>query len=388
MFSRDARSAVVSLLCSPGKLMAKLVSSQQFVALLLSVLFCVSGKGQSLDKNLEVRLATDNIVVAGARSAGSLLLSNATSDSAAVQVDWSLNLNSGFVDSEVPNSVLGFDHAAHSARSSITIDGKPYGDALVTDGDDLTSFESPWTNGHQEAILDIELDEARTITAMEWFAADANWIWMVDVSSSVDGNAYQPVPELQQFEMHKKWQTHPFPLAKAFLAKHMRFRFYRNDGVMNIVRLPKSVKIYDGADNDRFELPQAGAIIAKGQSTASFDGNTSKSIAMNLAKPIAAGAYLLSWKASMGSKETVGWAHLFVKPGIKYAKNRLAASELIHPMLSSPSLCRSAVLVGFVSKMASGTCPRIDQIIMPMMVLLGLGTSTKTKSTRHTKSST
>src|SRR5690606_13438195 len=140
-----------------------------------------------------------------------------------------IQLNSAFVDTPPPDPVLGYDHAV-GAKSSVVIDGKEYGDALLTDGDPYTSFESPWTAGHKEAIVTIDLGKVRTIRGLKWLAADANWIWKVDVEVSEDGNGYAPVPSLQGFDMHKKWGPNTFPLSGPFDARFLRLRFTNPGG--------------------------------------------------------------------------------------------------------------------------------------------------------------
>jgi len=51
---------------------------------------------------------------------------------------------------------------------------------------------------------------------MGWRSGDANWLWKVDVFSSLDGKEYAPVPALQGVNMHQKWGDQFFPAFKPF----------------------------------------------------------------------------------------------------------------------------------------------------------------------------
>jgi hypothetical protein len=37
-------------------------------------------------------------------------------------------------------------------------------------------------------------------------ASDANWAWKVDVAASSDGKTYKDVPDLQNIDLHGKWE--------------------------------------------------------------------------------------------------------------------------------------------------------------------------------------
>lgn len=242
----------------------------------------------------------------------SLRLKNASRQSVSAKLTYALQLNPTLAETKQPHTTLGYDHAV-GAKSTVQIDGKDYGDARVTDGDPFTSFESPWTKGHREAIVVIELKHVRKIKAMHWLAADANWIWHVDVQHSLDGESYQPIESLQAFDMHKKWGPQTFPLAKPVDARFLRLRFFIPGKTMNIVRLPKSIEVFDGLENDVVAAPVAGRQIDAGVLDLKLDSMETRTVPIVSKNGLPAGSYLLTWSLDI-NPQSKQWAEIFVKP--------------------------------------------------------------------------
>ncbi|QDT11575.1 hypothetical protein [Planctomycetes bacterium K23_9] len=281
-----------------------------FALVLMMMPFAVgeSAVGQSVRVSLE----TPNVLEANDDPSATLRFENVSDQAMSAAVSYTLQLNSSLVEMTKPHPTLGYDHAI-GAKSTVRIDDKDYGDALLTDGNPFTAFESPWTKGHREAVVLIELTQTRDINVMRWQAADANWIWQVDVESSIDGESYWPIESLQAFSMHKKWGQQVFPLPAPVKARFLRLRFYNADGPMNIVRLPKSIEIFDGPQNDVVKMPVAGKRIDSGQLEIALKPGQIRSLPIALKQPLSPGAYLLTWTLSTDPSQS-GWSEIFVKP--------------------------------------------------------------------------
>jgi hypothetical protein len=276
--------------------------------------------GQS-QQAIQIRSTGSDVLQSNTNLIATLQLQNNAAAPIDANLEWTLRLNSDLYDTLPPDSELGLDHAVN-ASSSISVDGKEYGDALLTDNDPYTAFETPWTNGLNEGTLVIELDRPREIRQMQWMAGDANWIWKTDVSSSSDGIKYDPIVSLQGFDLNKKWGQNSFPLSQPVTAKFLRFRLYRDNGdKMNVLRLPSSIHIFDGSDNDTITPPNTGAQIASGKITTSIASKQSANLEIKTDKPLAPGCYLLSWQTASSSKPQIGWSQLLVKPTDSVDKN-------------------------------------------------------------------
>ncbi len=293
-----------------------MVAFTRTACIVLQLATCLAIRAQD-----RTQLISSYVLSANTHDIGTLKLAFPNAVRKEANVHWSLHLNSQFSDVEVPDPVFGIDHAAGKASSTISIDGKDFGDAKVTDNDAFSSFESPWTQGYQQAQVEIDLKEVRNIKAMRWLAADANWIWKVDVSFSTNGNEFISLPLLQAFDMHKKWNLHEFPIEKPFDARFIRFRFYNPDGVMNVMRLPKTIEVYDGVENDRIEPPKTVEVLQKGNISVTLDAEGQGSTTLASTNKLAPGAYLLTWNATVDGKRVTNWEHLFVRPTDSVDKN-------------------------------------------------------------------
>ncbi len=257
------------------------------------------------------------------------------------QTTFSVYLNSNFETAEAIDPKLGYDLAV-GAPSKIMIDGTDCGDSLVTDGDDLSSFESPWTNGHREAVLTIDLQSTCTIQAMRWIASDANWIWNADVDFSLDGAYYQPISSLQEFDMHKRWSVNDFPLAIPLQARWLRFRLYNPNGTMNIVRLPKSIQIFDGAENDSIRLPAFGPLLQQGIIATDVDSDSiNKELRL---ESLGSGSYIATWKTFNEPSTKLHWKHVWVPPRDQVDKDKTRRFGINS---SDPKLAKSMSDCGF-----------------------------------------
>ncbi len=121
-----------------------------------------------------------------------------------VNVRWSLQANPTFADPAIPDPVQGYDHAV-GCRSTWSVDGVDKGPSAVCDGDDFSNDETPWGKGYTEALVNIDLGQARRVTALRWNAGDANWVFKADLAASTDHTHWQPVEGAQGVVMQGRW---------------------------------------------------------------------------------------------------------------------------------------------------------------------------------------
>jgi hypothetical protein len=283
---------------------------------LISLVFlCCAGQCAMARANdaILVDMASSPIALAGDMNLAILRVENVTDQRVECTLSHVLSLNSSLAEAEPLHPTLGLDHGA-GAKSTIQIDGQDFGDALLTDGDEFTSFESPWVNGYREAVVTIELDQTRQIRNLRWLAADANWIWNATAEFSVDGQVYQTLDSLQSFDMHKKWGLQEFPLREPITFRYLRLRLFNPAGTMNIVRLPKSIQLFDGAENDVVHRPSVGPEVNSGEMKLTLEPMEVRSVPVVSKQPLSAGSYLLSWVVDTNRQSSQRWASIFVKP--------------------------------------------------------------------------
>jgi hypothetical protein len=261
----------------------------------------------------DLRRTSNAVLNAGNSTLATFSGENKTKNPIDVKIDWWLQLNDNMIDELPPHRMLGFDHAI-GATSKVTVDGRDYGDSRMTDGSEYTSFETPWGKGYRETIVDVDLGQVRSIRSLQWLAADANWIWFTDLSTSVDGIVFNPVQSVQHFEMHKKWGQNSFPWPKAIDARYLRFRFYNDNETTNLVRLPSALMVFDGIENDDVTFPVAEKALASGSTSSRIAAKDMAMITLTCAEPLKPGSYLLSWIESSGNTRHKWWQQILVKP--------------------------------------------------------------------------
>ena len=239
------------------------------VLLIVAILAATVAPAARAAADVTVAHPGEQVLEPGKPLALDLAAENKGAAPAAVSARFTLQANPTYADPPVPDPVLGIDHAA-GAASTVTVDGAAKGDALLCDGDDHSAFEIPWSNGVKEVVATIDLGKPIDVTAVRWTAGDANWIFKCDVLVSTDGAAYSPVEGGQGVDLHAKWGgPHAFPWARPVAARYLRLRFHNDGKPSNAVRLPPTVKIYDGIGNDAVAVPQVGPVVASGEAQAS-----------------------------------------------------------------------------------------------------------------------
>jgi len=255
----------------------------------------------------------DTVLDAGAPTLATFVAENTTTAAVELKVDWSLQLNGRMIEALPPDPTLGYDHAV-GVKTKVTVDGRDYGDSRLTDDSEYTAFETPWAKGYREAIVDVDLDHPRLIRSLQWQAADANWIWFTDLSTSIDGTTFTPVKSVQHFEMHKKWGRNSFPLPTVIDARYLRFRFYKDNETTNVIRLPSTLLVFDGIENDHVTIPTPGQTLATGTASCSIAAGDLASLNLTQSEPLKPGSYLLVWTESSGNTRRTSWEQILIKP--------------------------------------------------------------------------
>lgn len=243
-----------------------------------------------------------------------LIIANEGSGTGAVTVSYTLQENPQFNDSVPPDARLGQDHAL-GCSSTWSVDGTEMGDAKFCDGDDFSGVSTPYGKGFKEAVATIDLGTNRAVLAIQYVAGDANWLWYGDVSVSTDNVTYTAVPGWQDLNFHKKWAQQSLPVLKAAVpARWIRFRFNDHGTTHNFFRLPLSVMVYDGAENDVLAVPKTGEVVESGSVVAEVPPHDFKEFALKGQKPLPAGSYLLGLELShAGGKREVRWSPCFAR---------------------------------------------------------------------------
>lgn len=251
----------------------------------------------------------------------SIVFENPLPRAVPVTFDWTLQRNPDLAEHPLPHPTLGFDHA-RGAAARVSVDGVDTGDPRLTDGSEFTAFESPWGKGYREAVVDLDLGEVREVHGLAWQAADANWIWAVEVSTSESGQNFTVVPNLQQYDLHQKWGRHEFPWPESRTLRYLRLRFTKPGGTMNVIRLPASLHVYDGIENDRVRVPEVGALVHEGRVERTLDPRDF--IIVDLPRPtqLGPGSYLLGWTLKGAGEPQTHWQSLFVKPDSPVDRSR------------------------------------------------------------------
>jgi hypothetical protein len=145
---------------------------------------------------------------------------NTGASSKTVNIRWSLQANPTFADPAIPDPIQGYDHAV-GCRSTWSVDGVDKGPSRVCDGDDFSNDETTWGKGYTEALVNIDLGQVRTVSAVRWNAGDANWVFKADLAASTDNATWQPVEGAQGVTMQGQWGPgHDVPIARPFHQMH------------------------------------------------------------------------------------------------------------------------------------------------------------------------
>lgn len=269
-----------------------------------------------------LQLLSGHTIDAGKRLPIKFLAQNWESRPQRVSVRYSLQSNLGFQEPPVADPKLGLNHAI-GAKSTVIANAEDWGDSKLTDGDEFSSFELPWGSNAKEAIVTIDLGQVRKVSAVRWLAGDANWVFKADVSTSDDGTNFKPVVGAQGVDMHSKWGgPHDVPWKTPVEAKFVRLRFHNDGEAISQLRLPASVMIYDGAENDDTKIPDVGPEVASGEVDATVAANDFAELDAGSTPYLRVGLYLLRTEVTVNDKLDSRWSHVLVLPTDEAAPDR------------------------------------------------------------------
>ena len=263
--------------------------------------------------SVELNSAAD--IELGKQATATLVFSNPKRQTANVQVQLKLQTNPHLTDLDLPDGKLGRDHA--TLASSVTIAaGKTIGTNTLTDGNVNTaagtgySGKKTWDTAEQI----ITLDKARKITAMKWESGDANWVAKVNVLTSMDGKTYSPVADLQNIDFYKKWGKQDFNVKTPFQARYIKLHYHNNGELANAIRMPSSLRIYDGMADESTDIPVTGKTIADIKQTVEVPALGYRVLTVPLDKPLETGSYMLVARVGIGDQITLSGQELFCEP--------------------------------------------------------------------------
>lgn len=267
------------------------------------------------NKPLQIELASPTDVSLGEKATATLVISNPTSATMDAQVQLILQANPTLADLNLPDPVLGRDHAL--LASSVTIaDGKEIATNTLTDNDENSSAQTSYSGKETWESADqiVTLDKTRTITAMKWRSGDANWVAKVNISASMDGKNYTPVDELQNVDIYKKWGEQSFKFNTPFAARYLKFHYHDNGKLARVIRMPSALMIYDGMDDEATDIPVTGTTFASVNKTVQVPALNYQVLNMPMDKPLTTGSYVLVAKITNGNKITLAGQEIFCEP--------------------------------------------------------------------------
>ncbi len=245
---------------------------------------------------------------------GSLRLTNRTDTPVPAQIELSLQRDGRLYSVPLPEAVHGSDHAL-AARSWTVASGETIAENTLTDGLDYTSAETAYkTDYWQSADQHLELGSVREVRAMGWRSGDANWIRNVDVSASLDGEAFAPVPELQNVDMYKKWGTQRFPAFRPFRAKVIKLHYHYGGQKTNIMRMPSALHVWDGVADEQIGLPQAGSELQRLRLLREVPVGVPATVDFEFKPKLPTGQYLIAAKVDAGGYTHLATGHILVEP--------------------------------------------------------------------------
>ena len=244
-----------------------------------------------------------------------VFLSNFTNKPVSCTINYSIQEDSSLYNSKAPDPLLGKDHAL-KAKSWVEVDGEKINNNFITDGENSTSYGTPYKKEHySDAFQFIDLGQERNIKKIDFKSGDANWCWGMDVLASPNGKVYTPVPDLQKINMHKKWGIFTIGPQKPFKARFLKLHFKARDGKRaNVIRMPASIMIYDGADDENMDIPKVGNEIEKGTKAVTIPAKSFAVVSLLSTKILPTGGYFIGLQATYGDITQVFYKNYFVMP--------------------------------------------------------------------------
>lgn len=255
-----------------------------------------------------------------------LFLTNYTDKPASCTVNFSIQEDSRMFSEKAPDPVLGSDHAL-GVKSWVEVEGKKIEDNSLTDGDDGSSFGTDYRKEYYtEAFEYVDLGTERNIKRIDFKSGDANWCWRLDILASSDGKNYQPVQDLQNVNMLKRWGQFTIGPKTPFNARFLKLHFKGREGQKeNVIRMPAAILVYDGAADENMNIPKVGTEIDKGSETVLVPPRSFAMVTVASKKPLVTGGYFVGLQAKYGNVTQVFYKNYFIMP--KPLKNVTADSR-------------------------------------------------------------
>lgn len=241
-----------------------------------------------------------------------IVLTNFGPAARGVKITYQVQHDPALFSDAPPDPVYGADRAL-GAKSWTEAEGKTIEQGSLTDGKRWTGASLGW-GSHTEAFQYVDLGQERLISHLTYDAGDANWAWKVDVSASPDGKTWQPVPGLQNIDLHGKWGTNIIPVPQPFRARFLRLRHHNGGQAVNQIFMPSTLSVYDGAANETWELPHVGEIVAQGALSQTIPARSFGTATITGGKPLAPGVYLLAARVRDGDRTQLIYQHFMVMP--------------------------------------------------------------------------
>jgi len=292
------------------------------------------------EEDLTITTLAPDIVGPGQPLSVSILATNSTDESLAVDLAYSFQRDSALYSTPLPDPVFGTNHAP-GLRSWIVADGETIEDGSLTDGQRWTDAGTAYKTDHfTEAFQYVELAKVRRITKMTWLSGDANHTWFVDVAVSRDGKEFTPIKDLQNVDHYKKWGWKDYPLQSPFEAKVIRFRYHTGDAQKKVhaIRFPCELGLYDGVADETIALPRVGPVLDEGSINVTVPARSFRMVDLPARAKLEAGACLFGIEAAWSGRRTMACRHIFAAlqadPLLVSADSRLGLNAAHTPLAS------------------------------------------------------
>jgi hypothetical protein len=262
----------------------------------------------------DATLSGSNAVESGVAPELFLSVTNRGDQPLACQVSFALPRNPQFQLPVPPDPTHGTDHA-RGQPSWLEVNGRRINDGSLTDGSPYTAHDEALAKpGYTEAFHFVDLGATRTITHLAFQSGDANWLWKMDVSSSADGRSFQTVPGLQGVDMHKRWGGQPIRVPAPFPARVLRLRYHKDGELLNFLRTPVALHVYDGLADESFALPAVGPQVATGACMFAVAPGALTALPLPKVPLLDSGAFLLIARVEAGGRRQLLSLPCFVMP--------------------------------------------------------------------------
>lgn len=265
-----------------------------------------------------------------------VLVHNYQSKALELDLEYRIQVDAQLLDVDAVDPALGRDHAA-AGRCWTEVNGQRVSEGSFLDGKAWTGCRLDWSKeGYEVAVQFLDLGQVRKVTHVRYRAQDANWIFKLDVDSSLDGETYTPVPEWQHLDVHKKWNVQDLPKPAPFDARYLRFRYFKDDGPERYFSMPTQVWVFDGMADEKLEWPEVGPQYDRGHAKMTVPPRSwALSVPLGT-KAVEAGAFLQAVRCEAESVDArILQAHSFVLPP---KGQTLSSSEKFGVNASTPSL--------------------------------------------------